>query len=143
MASNNVEVIRAAHESWNERDFDGIVRNAVDNLVYTDRARNLTLKTKQQFKEWTEFWAKAFPDGRITDAHYIDAGDIVVAQFTVEGTNTGPFLGLPATGRRMRCSYCEVSRFDKNGRTISGDGYYDQYTILTQLGHVQPVAAAA
>jgi C-1 hydroxylase len=143
MASKNVESVRAAHESWNRRDFDGIVRNMADNLVYADRPRNLTIKGKQKFKEWTQAWAKAFSDGRITKAEYIDAGDTVVAQFTVEGTNDGPFAGLPATGRRMICAYCEISRFDKSGRVISGDGYYDQYTMLVQLGHVQPLATAA
>lgn len=141
--SKNVETIRAAHESWNRRDFDGLVRNMVDNVVYTDRASNLTLTGKQKFKEWTQAWAKAFSDGRITNPLYIDAGDFVVAQFTVEGTNDGSFAGLPPTGRRVTFAYCEVSRFDKSGRTISGDGYYDLYTILTQLGHVQPLATAA
>jgi steroid delta-isomerase-like uncharacterized protein len=143
MASRNVEVIRAAHQSWNARDFEGVTRDVAENLVYTDRARNLTLSSKQQFKEWTEVWATGFPDGQITGAQYIDAGDIVVAQFTLEGTNTGRFLGLPPTGRRVSCSYREVSRFDKSGRTVSGDGYYDQYTVLTQLGHIEPVSAAA
>jgi hypothetical protein len=26
---------------------------------------------------------------------------------------------------------------------VSGGCYYDQYTLLTQLGHIQPLAAAA
>jgi len=43
----------------------------------------------------------------------------------------------------MTCAFCEVSRFDKNGRTISGAIYYDLYTMLTQLGHIQPLKAAA
>src|ERR1022692_3007056 len=30
MASKNVETLRAAHESWNKRDFAGVVKNAVD-----------------------------------------------------------------------------------------------------------------
>ncbi len=141
--SKNLETIRAAHESWNRRDFDGIVRNMVDNVVYTDRARNLTLSSRQKFKEWTQAWAKAFSDGRITNSQYLDAGDVVVTTFTVEGTNDGSFNGLPPTGRRVTFTYWEISRLDKNGRTISGEGYYDQYTILTQLGLVQPLAAAA
>ncbi len=141
--SKNLETIRAAHESWNRRDFDGIVRNMVDNVVYTDRARNLTLSSRQKFKEWTQAWAKAFSDGRITNSQYLDAGDVVVTTFTVEGTNDSSFNGLPPTGRRVTFTYWEISRLDKNGRTISGEGYYDQYTILTQLGLVQPLAAAA
>ncbi len=143
MASKNVETIRAAHESWNRRDFAGVVRNAAENLAYTDNARSLDLNSRDKFREWAEAWAKAFCDGRITNPDYIDAGDIVVARFTAEGTNDGPFGSLRPTGGRMSLPFCEVFRFDKQGRFVSGSCYYDQYSLLTQLGHIQPLAEAA
>ena len=101
MASKNVETLRAAHESWNKRDFLGIVKNAAEKLTYTDNARAVTLNSRNKFREWTEGWAKAFSDGRITDPEYIDAGDIVIARFTVVGTNDGPFGSMKPTGREM------------------------------------------
>jgi ketosteroid isomerase-like protein len=90
-----------------------------------------------------EGWAKAFSDGRITDPQHADAGDIVVAQFTVEGTNDGPLGSMRPTGRKMSLPFCEICRFDKQGRVVSGSCYYDQYTLLTQLGHIQPLEVAA
>jgi predicted ester cyclase len=146
MASRNVETLRAAHESWNKRDFAGVMSNAVKGLAYTDHGRNITLNTRDKFREWTEGWAKAFSDGRITNPEYIDAGDIVVPQFTVEGTNDGPLGSLKPTGRKMSLPFCEICHFDKQGpraRMVSGGCYYDQYTLLTQLGHIQPLAVAA
>ena len=143
MASTNVGMLRAAHESWNKRDFAGVVSNAVKGLAYSDHGRNITLNTRDKFREWTEGWAKAFSDGRITDPQYIDAGDIVVAQFTVEGTNDGPLGSMKPTGRKMSLPFCEICHFDKQGRMVSGGCYYDQYTFLTQLGHIQPLAVAA
>jgi predicted ester cyclase len=112
-------------------------------LVYTDNARALTFNSPDKFREWTEGWAKAFSDGRITKPEYIDAGDIVVARFTVEGKNDGPFGSLKPSGRRMSLPFCEICQFDKKGKIVSGACYYDQYTLLTQLGHIQPLAAAA
>ena len=141
MASKNVETLRAAHESWNRRDFPAVVRNAAEGLVYTDHSRNLTLNTRDQFREWTEAWAKGFSDARITNTEYIDAGDIVIAQFTAEGTNDGTFGGLKPTGRRMSLPFCEICHFDEQGREVSGGCYYDHYTLLTQLGHLTPLAA--
>ena len=143
MASKNVETLRAAHKGWNKRDFAGVVSNAVKGLAYTDHGRNITLNTRDKFREWTEGWAKAFSDGRITNPQYIDAGDIVVAQFTVEGTNDGPLGSMKPTGRKMSLPFCEICHFDKQGRVVSGGCYYDQYTLLTQLGHIQPLAVAA
>jgi hypothetical protein len=101
MASKNVKTLRAAHESWNRRDFAGVVKNAAEGLVYTDNARAVTLNSRDKFREWTEEWAKAFSDGLITNPEYIDAGDIVIAQFTMVGTNDGPFGSMKPTGRKM------------------------------------------
>jgi steroid delta-isomerase-like uncharacterized protein len=143
MSAKNVKMLRAAHESWNKRDFAGIIDNAAEKLTYTDHARAITLSTREKFREWTEGWAKAFSDGRITNPQYTDAGDIVVAQFTVEGTNDGPLGSMRPTGRKMSLPFCEICHFDKQGRIVSGGCYYDQYTLLTQLGHIQPLAMAA
>jgi steroid delta-isomerase-like uncharacterized protein len=143
MSAKNMKTLRAAHESWNKRDFAGVIANAAEKLAYTDHARATTLDTREKFKEWTEGWAKAFSDGRITDPQYADAGNIVVAQFTVEGTNDGPFGSMKPTGRKMSLPFCEICHFDKQGRIVSGGCYYDQYTLLTQLGHIQPLAVAA
>ena len=85
----------------------------------------------------------AFSDGRITNPQYIDAGNIVVAQFTVEGTNDGPLGSMKSTGRKMSLPFCEICHFGEQGRIVSGGCYYDQYTLLTQLGHIQPFAIAA
>jgi steroid delta-isomerase-like uncharacterized protein len=143
MDSKNVKTLRTAHGSWNKRDFAGVIRNAAENLTYTDHGRNITLNTRDKFREWTEGWAKAFSDGRIINPQYIDAGDVVVAQFTVEGTNDGPLGSMKPTGRKMSLPFCEVCHLDKQGRIVSGGCYYDQYTLLTQLGHIQPLAVAA
>jgi len=143
MSAKNVKTLRAAHESWNKRDFAGVIDNAAENLTYTDHARVITLNTREKFREWTEGWAKAFSDGRITNPQYTDAGNIVVAQFTVEGTNDGPLGSMKPTGRKMSLPFCEICHFDKQGRVVSGGCYYDQYTLLTQLGHIQPLAVAA
>jgi predicted ester cyclase len=142
MASKNVERLRGAYDGRNKRDFAGVVSNAVKGLAYTDYGRNITLNTLDKFREWTEGRAKAFSDGRIISPQYIDAGDIVVAQFTVEGTNDGPLGSMKPTGRKMSLPFCEICHFDKQGRIVSGGCYYDQYTLLTQRGHIQPLVAA-
>ena len=50
MASKNVETLRAAHESWNRRDFDATVSAMTENVSYTDHARNLRFKSRSEFK---------------------------------------------------------------------------------------------
>ncbi len=43
----------------------------------------------------------------------------------------------------MSLQFCEVWHFDKDGQMVSGNPYYDQCTLLTQFGYIQPLAAAA
>ena len=138
MASKNVEAFRAAHENWRRRDFDAAVSEMVENFTYQDHARGLTVETREEFKDWIAARAEAFSDGDITEARYHDAGDTVVAQYIVRGTNDGPLGSLPATGRSWSQPFCEIMNFDSEGQMVSGGVYYDQLSMLVQLGHAEP-----
>jgi steroid delta-isomerase-like uncharacterized protein len=142
MASKNVETMRTGHESWNRRDFEGVIRTASEGLSYTDNGSNQTMN-REKFHEWIQSWAKAFPDGRIENPEYIDAGNVVIARFTCVGTNDGPFGNMKPTGRKMSLPFCEICYFDSEGQVVKGTAYYDRYTMMTQLGLIQPLAAAA
>jgi steroid delta-isomerase-like uncharacterized protein len=143
MASSNVETHRAAHEAWNARDFDAIIDKMASSIDYTDHARAIEIKTREDFRAWITEWAEALSNGAIVDARYTDAGNTSIARFTGRGTNDGPFGPFPATGREVRFDLCEILEFDDEGTIVGGDAYYDQLSILAQLGHVEIPAAAA
>jgi ketosteroid isomerase-like protein len=58
------------------------------------------------------------------------------------GTNDGPMgPGKAVTGKRMDMPFCEILRV-QDGRVVSGEMFYDQLTMLTQLGLAEaPVPA--
>jgi SnoaL-like polyketide cyclase len=58
----------------------------------------------------------------------------VVCTFTVVGTHDGPLGPLAATGKEFTLPLCEMWHFDPAGRVVGGDLYYDQVSLLTQLG---------
>lgn len=138
MAAKNVAAHRAAHGSWERRDFDAAVSRMVKNFTYEDYPRGRSLKSREEFKDYIAAWAQAFPDGKITKARYHDAGDTSVAQFRLRGTNGGPFGPFPATGRPVSQPVCEIIHFEPEGRMVSGEVYYDQMSLLVQLGHAEP-----
>lgn len=135
--ASNVDRMRAAHEEFNRRDFDAVVARFADRCTYTDVARDLTLKSPAEFRDWLGEWTSAFSDAAVTDAEYIDGGDWVIARFIGRGTNDGSLGPLPATGHRMSLHFCEVVHFDESGRIDRAENYYDQMTMLVQLGHAQ------
>ena len=45
---------------------------------------------------------------------------------------------LPATDREMDNPFWELLEFDDEGKVVSAAIHYDQVTLLTQLGHLEP-----
>ena len=43
----------------------------------------------------------------------------------------------------MDLPFCELMRFDESGQIVSGGLYYDQLTMMTQLGHIEQSEDAA
>ena len=143
MSARNVEVCRAAHQAFNKRDLDAVVSAMTEDVVYHDRARGLTFRGREEYRQYTKGWTEAFSDAQISDPTYIDGGDVVVAQFTGRGKNDGPFGYLAPTGKAAQFAYCEILRLNEGGKVVSIDAYYDQLGLLIQLGHVPAPAASA
>ena len=60
-------------------------------------------------------------------------GDKVWARFVTTGTNLGPFMGNPPTGRKMRIDVVDVVRF-QDGKIVEHWGVPDQLGVMLQLG---------
>ncbi|MBI4474134.1 MAG: ester cyclase [Acidobacteria bacterium] len=142
MASRNVETFRAAHQAFNRRDFDAVVNAMAQDVTYEDRARGVTFRGRTGFKDFMQGWVTAMSNAEVSEPTYIDAGDVVVAQFIGRGLNDGPLGPLPATGKHMNLPFCEVLRFNDKGQIVSGALYYDQLSLMMQLGHAQKPQSA-
>ena len=143
MPARNVETYRAGHEAFNQRDFEAMTRRYADSITWTDHAQVRTFRHPRS--SGTTSWrggSRPCSDIRITDPRYLDAGHTVVCTFTVVGTHDGPLGPFPATGKEFTLPLCEMWHFDSSGRVVGGDLYYDQVTLLTQVGLMpQPSSA--
>ena len=135
MASRNNDTHRAGHEAFNQRDFEAMTKNYEDSISWTDHSQGRTFTLREDFRDdFLPGWVRTSSDIRITEPHYIDAGRTSVCTFTVEGTHDGPLGPFPATGKQFALPLCEMWHFDPSGHVIGGDLYYDQLSLLTQLG---------
>jgi len=79
--------------------------------------------------------------GSFTDTHVeyrtiLADGNHVVLEFVYNGTNTGDFMGLPPTGRRVSVPILGI--YEVEGEYITfGRIYYDVGTMMRQLGHAE------
>jgi steroid delta-isomerase-like uncharacterized protein len=143
MEPRNVQIYRAGHEAFNRRDFEAMTEQYADSITWTDHAQGRTFRTAQEFRDdFLPGWVEAASDIRITSPRYIDAGQTVVCSFTVTGIHDGPLGPFPATGKEFALPLCELWHFDPSRRVVGGDLYYDQVSLLAQLGLMpQPSSA--
>jgi steroid delta-isomerase-like uncharacterized protein len=78
-----------------------------------------------------------FPDAQTTILDTIAEGDKVVLRASIEGTHTGPFLGIPPTGRRAKWSFIDIHRI-AGGKIVEHWFETDQMNLMQQLGLVPP-----
>jgi predicted ester cyclase len=66
----------------------------------------------------------------------LPSGDKVVGRVTVTGTNTGDFMGMPATGKSVNIQIIDIIRFGDDGLAHEHWGIADVMAMMQQLGVV-------
>ncbi|MDX1746233.1 MAG: ester cyclase, partial [Halobacteriales archaeon] len=77
---------------------------------------------------------RGLPDLHIDIQRRHVTGEHVILEVVITGTHTGPWRGLPGTGRRVEFPLCAVYTFDGDGKLAGERIYYDRATVLRQLG---------
>lgn len=132
------DIHKVLHGMFNDRDFDAMDAHLDTTFAYADVPRGLTLHDAAEFKDWLRVWTTAFSGARIDAAQYLGGSDFSVSLFRGTGRNDGPFGYLPPTNQAMDVPYCEVMRHGSDGKVLSCRIFYDQVTLLNQLGHITP-----
>jgi len=133
--SRNATTVEQIHQAFNDRDMDAVEACLAEDCVFTDQARGMTFKGRAQVRsEYVEGWSNAFSDGRVTDERICDGDETIVSQFVGRGTHDGQLGPLAPTGKRLEMPFCEIFHFDALGKVIAGEMYYDQLSMLQQLG---------
>ena len=90
-------------------------------------------------KQFISMFLMAFPDLHFTVEDMIAEGDKVVARLTIQGTQTGSFLGISPTGRHATIGCIDINRMS-DGKSMEHWLEMDTLGLLQQLG-VIPVSS--
>ena len=137
---NNIETLRAAHDAMAGRETEPVTRMMRPDVIVYGHAAGQAFKSADEFAQFLNVYYTMSSDIRLVDAEYIAAGNKVIAQFRAIGTQDGPFLAFPASGRPFSLDVAEIWTFDDDGLAIEGHNYADTLGLLIQLGHM-PVPA--
>jgi steroid delta-isomerase-like uncharacterized protein len=134
----NKAAVRTWVAAWNRGDVDGLVESCSPKAVYHSRFSEYDLISVMAANAASR---EAFPDMSLEIEDLVGEGDRVVARLTARGTHRGSLLGVPPTGREIRCALIEIIRFDE-GKVVEHWGITDELSLFEQLG-ARPALEAA
>ncbi|QDC44069.1 ester cyclase [Methylophilus medardicus] len=88
------------------------------------------------FEQFFSDWFKAVPDWHYQLEKLVAEGDTVWAYGVYSGTQTGDWLGIPATGKPYRIHAVDIFRIEQ-GRLAEHWDVLDTYGLFKQLGVIQ------
>jgi len=131
----NIEAQKKFGAAVNSGDLERLRDVVAPNAIDHDPAPGQGHGPEGFIQFFTEF-RSAFPDLELTVDHLTADDDSVAIAYTVTGTHTGDFMGVPATGHRITARGVQIARFDETGKTVERWGSSDELGILRQIGAV-------
>jgi steroid delta-isomerase-like uncharacterized protein len=140
--SDNSELLDHYVERYNALDLDGVMA-----LYAEDAVQGMPDGTYEGWNTIRDRLAQelnAFPDVTHTVRSFVEQGDAFCDEWTFAGTHTGTLVlpdgrELGPTGRRIEVKgmeYCQV----RDGKLIVNTLYYDNLSVLAQLGLIPEAA---
>lgn len=98
------------------------------------------LNNKAVFIEGMKGLFAGFPDIKVTRVQQYEQGDKVFTYAFWEATQTGAFMGIPPTGKKVHVEYMDIWRV-ADGKIRENWVVMDIMGLMIQLGVVPPPAA--
>jgi steroid delta-isomerase-like uncharacterized protein len=127
---NKTIVRRYLETAWNKKD-----STIVDELVAPDfvqHAANVP-PGREGVKKFFQMVYSGIPDARFTLDNIMAEGEQVATRFRVSGTQSGPFLGIPPTGKSLTITGMALLIL-REGKITENWNELDMLGALRQLG---------
>ena len=131
-ATKRGELVRKHVEAENAADYETALatfQHPRYEYVATDEVYD---GAEEVMAHWREL-DRAFPDQEIEIVKLHTSDEAVLMEAIARATHTGPFRGLPPTGRRFEQQFLAIFVFEGDA-LVCERVYYDTSTVLQQLG---------
>lgn len=123
------KAISAAWDAGNVTEFDKYISpNSVDHDPMPGQKPGL-----EGMKEMAKMMKASYPDMKSTIDYIGVDGDILTARFHMAGTNSGPMMGMPPTGKKVNVEGVDMVKWE-NGKFTEHWGVFDAMGMMQQLG---------
>jgi C-1 hydroxylase len=127
----NKAIVRGFIDAYNSRNLD-----LVDDFVAADYIDHTNNVGRDGLKQLINMGLNAFPDWNEVVEDIIAEGDRVWVLITYTGTHRGQFMGLPATGKKIKSRAVDIYRI-ADGKLAEYWNVTDNVNILKQTGAIE------
>ena len=134
---NQMLIEQLFNEVMNDRKFsllDQIIDPAFVNHGIPDAKQG-----PSGFKQVIEQFLDGFPDMKIQIEQIVSEKDLVATRGYWTGTNSGSFMGMPSSGKKVRIDYIDFWKI-KNGKCVENWVQMDMMSLMQQVGAMQATA---
>jgi len=128
-----VALAREAMDAWNSHDPMQVAKLCAEDVVVEGDAVGAPLTGREAYRQFAQTYMDAFPDLRFEFDVPLASADRVVVEWRAIGTNDGPLMGMPPTGRQSVVNGCNVIEY-RDGKIARQRSYWDAATLLRNLG---------
>lgn len=128
----NLKLVMTELKGWATQSVDMVLSVMAEDGVYYD----ITSEPAAGHDEIREFgigWVDAVPDFEPFIEAFVVQGNKVVSMGRISGTIQKEFFGLPATGKRFDCQFCQVA-FIENGKIKYVRDHWNLVDMYHQVG---------
>jgi steroid delta-isomerase-like uncharacterized protein len=130
--AENKEIVQRYQEIYNSNDLDALAEVVSEDLL-TPKIMSGIPTGIEGAKAAHRIMLAGFPDYETIIDDIFAEGDKVAVRITMSGTNTGSFMGIPATGKHVSFTGIYIARI-ANGKIVEHWGEEDGVSLLQQLG---------
>lgn len=130
----NLDATRAAFDVFNKHDLKAMAALIPDDYKLIEIGQPKDMDKKASLASLAEMFS-AFPDVALSAPTRWAAGDYVVTEGTLTGTNTGDLksMGVKKTGKKVTARFLQILRYE-NGQPKEEWLFYNGAAFAAQLG---------
>lgn len=140
----NLETVNTLMGTFNKHDAKGLGELMDDKIVWSEQGMAKDWTNKAEAVKAHEGLMKAFSDIKFSSDTAWAAGDYVVVQGTMTGTNDGaaPEMGIAKpTKKAVTLKFAQLFKV-KDGKITNSWGYWNSMAMAQQMGMMPPPGAA-
>lgn len=127
------DILRRYYEAFNRGDFPALDHMIDDEFVEHEQLPPRIAPDREGVKQYVRMLREAFPDLHLEIQDLAADKDKVWAHIVMTGTQRGPYMGIPPTGKCVMMRLVDIWRFARN-RMVEHWSISDQNLMQQQMG---------